>query len=162
MHGTLSSDLYLKLEYVFLCITTSPSLLSSWHPLMHHTLIHSLKESTNGRTSLFEEEDGRPTRWWLCPSSSSFLQQQQPQQKMQDRKLKTHLNGQDEAEVDDCEDVGSVEDLQGAQRQQSKHPSDDSNWCRRRWRCSSSEPPQQHITLCKKKLQRSALLCHAL
>ena len=66
---------------------------------------------------------------------------------MQDRKLKTHLNGQDVAEVDDCEDVGSVEDLQGAQRQQSKHPSDDSDWCRRRWRCSSSEPPQQHIAL---------------
>ena len=72
--------------------------------------------------------------------------------------MKTHLNGQgpftrNVAEVDHWEDVGSVEDLQGAQRQQSKQPSEDSDWCRRRWRCSSSEPPQQHIALCKKKLK---------
>ena len=47
--------------------------------------------------------------------------------------LKTHLNGKgffakNLVDVDDCEKGGSVEDLQGAQRQQSKQPSEDSDW----------------------------------
>ena len=83
---------------------------------------------------------GFPTLWWPWWCSSSLLQQH-PQHKMQETKLNSHLS----KTKSNLTKVIICENLQGAQRQQSKQPSSSDSWRRRRW--SSSEPPQQHIAL---------------